>query len=248
MKESLLSKLIVLITKYIKILNFVLGIFAGIFIINKYGWNFILNWKIEYNQIFIDYLKILLNYPSAILIVLIVLFTKFNSSIDYFIRNLVIKIKDTQISTQQTNNFPIETQTPKAVDEAVVLSKQDAQEIAGNIERLQNDNITQKKQIEELQGYVLQLANRSEYFEFQYLNYFLVFNTKLNLKDLYLKGVITKGLFIQNIFIPSTVVDKIAEKLAIHNALLTNGLIDDDQSTVKVSDKGLRYLKSINLV
>lgn len=248
MKETLFSKLNGWIDKYIKVVNFVFGLFIGMIIINKYGWNFILNWKLEFNPIFIEYLKIIFNYPSVLLIITLTLFTKFYSSIDYFIRNLSIKYKDAQISAQQSSNSSPNSQTSKAAEDAVILSKQDAQEIAGGIENLQSENSTKQKQIEELQNLVSQLADRSEYFEFLYLNYYLVVNTKLVLKQLNNGGAVTKDLFIQNIFVPLTLVDQYAEKLAIHSALLINGLIEDDSKLIKISEKGIRYLKSINLL
>ena len=166
---------------------FILGLILGIFVINKFGWNFIQNWKLEYHQIVVEYLKIFLNYPAVLLIVSIIFFTKFSTSIDYFIRNLRIKYKEFEAFSQQAKNIsPDESLNPDALgSDLLSLSKQDAQEIAAGIENLKNDSQTKQGKIDELQEVVTLLANRAEYFEFIYLNSVLIENTKLVLRDLY---------------------------------------------------------------
>ena len=184
------NKLLVQIFGLIKPINFFLGLSLGIFFINKFGLNVIHYWRLEYNSVAVEYLKILLGLPAVFYIFLYFFFTRFYSAVDFFIRNLRIKYKDIEASSQQAKNlFPEESQSlDKKEIETVKLSKQDAQEIAAGIENLKNENQSNQKQIGELQNVVAQLANRSEFFEFKYLNTVLVFNTKIVLRDLYKIG------------------------------------------------------------
>lgn len=250
MKKLEAIKLLIQKFNLINSINFFLGLFLGTLFINKFGLNFVQYWKLEYNSIAIEYLKILLGLPAVLLFIFLFFFIKFFSAVDYFIRNLRIRYKDIEASSQQARNLlPEESQIlDKKGNETVSLSKQDAQEIAAGIENLTQDNQSKQKQIEELHSIVAQLANRSEFFEFKYLNTVLVFNTKIVLRDLYKIGPITSNLFIANIFVPITTVDKNSERLAIHSALFINGLIIDEGTVIKVSDKGGRYLKFLGLI
>lgn len=236
--------------RYIKPLNLLLGILIGIFVVNKYGINLFKHWQFEYNAVVVEYLKVLLGLPAVILLVLLIFFSKFHSATDYFIRNMKVKYKDVEASSQQAANSSSDgTQvTDENQAEVVNLSKQDVQEIAESIQNLQSDNSTKQQTIDTLRELVVQLANRSEIFEFKYLNSILVLNSKVVLRDLYNIGQMSRDIFVRNIFVPSNVADKYSEQLAIHNVLLVNGLIEENGSLIKVSEKGIRYLKFIGLI
>lgn len=235
---------------YIKPINILVGMLIGGFIVNRYGLNLFQNWRMEYNAVVVEYLKVLLGWPAVALLILFIFFSKFYSAIDYFIRNMKVKYKDVEATSQQAKNImPDGTQTTEENEaEVVSLSKQDVQSIAEGIENLQTDNTTKQQTIDALRDLVFQLANRSELFEFKYLNNLLVLNTKIVLRDLYSIGPMSRDSFIRSIFVPASVIDKFSEQLAIHSALLVNGLIEEEGSIVKVSEKGERYLKFIGLI
>lgn len=237
-------------SKYIKPFNLLIGIFIGIIVVNKYGLNLFQNWQFEYNAVVVEYLKVLLGLPAVILFVLLIFFSKFHSAIDYFIRNMKVKYKDVEASSQQAVSSSSDgTQvTEENQAEVVNLSKQDVQEIAESIQNLQSDNTNKQQTIETLRELVVQLANRSEIFEFKYLNSILVLNSKIVLRDLFNIGQMSRDVFVRNIFVPSNVTDKYSEQLAIHNVLLVNGLIEENGSLIQVSEKGIRYLKFIGLI
>lgn len=218
----------------------------GVLIVNKSGWNLLKSWQVEYNTIVIDYLKVFFAWPTIVLIIITTFFIKFNSAIDYFIRNLKVKYKGVEASSQQAKNLlPDETQTTEEKEErGVQLSKQDAQVIIKKIDDLETKITSKQKQLETLRGLSLKLFERAEFFEFKYLNSILVLNTKAVLRDLYNKNEpMTRELFIRSIIVPATVIDKLSEQLAIHNALLVNGLIEEKDSILIVTEKGVRYLK-----
>lgn len=237
-------------SKYIKPFNLLIGIFIGIIVVNKYGLNLFQNWQFEYNAVVVEYLKVLLGLPAVVLLVFLIFFSRFYSAIDYFIRNMKVKYKDVEASSQQAVNRSSDgTQvTEENQAEVVNLSKQDVQEIAESIQNLQTDNTNKQQTIDTLRELVGQLANRSEIFEFKYLNSILVLNSKVVLRDLNSIGQMSREVFIHNIFVPSNVADKYSEQLAIHNVLLVNGLIEENGSIVQVSEKGIRYLKFIGLI
>lgn len=235
---------------FVKSINLLIGVLMGASIVNRYGLNLLKEWRLEYNSIAIEYLKVFLGWPTVVLLILSIFFSKFYSAIDYFIRNMKVKYKDVEATSQQAKNImPDGTQTSEANEaETVKLSKQDVQAIAEGIENLQTENKTKQQTIDALHDLVAQLANRSEFFEFKYLNGFLVLNTKIVLRDLYNIGPMSRDSFIISMFVPASVIDKLSEQLAIHSALLVNGLIEEEGSIVKVSEKGERYLKFIGLI
>lgn len=235
---------------FVKPINLLIGVLIGASIVNTYGLNLLKEWRLEYNSIVIEYLKVLLGWPVVVLLILFIFFSKFYSAIDYFIRNMKVKYKDVEATSQQAKNImPDGTQTTDANEaETVKLSKQDVQAIAEGIENLQTENKTKQQTIDTFRDLVFQLANRSEFFEFKYLNGFLVLNTKIVLRDFYKIGPMSRESFIISILVPASVIDKLSEQLAIHSALLVNGLIEEEGSIVKVSEKGERYLKFIGLI
>lgn len=239
------NKVTSMITSLNNPLNFFVGTLIGAFTIYL-----VLVWRIEYNPVVVEYLKVLLSAPAVFLIVLVILFLKFDLAIDYFIRNLRLKYRDIEATSQQEIEIsPNDERISKEKEkEFVKLSKQDAQSIVIDIEDLTAKGEKQKETIERLQNSVIQFANRSELFEFKYLNNILVLNTKLALNNLYLTGSTSKEYFIHNVFVPPGIKDKLSERLAIHTVLFVNGLIEETEFIVKVSEKGVRYLKFIGFL
>lgn len=233
----------------LKPINFLIGIIIGALIVNKFGWNILRFWKIEYNSIATDYLKILLGWPVVVLIILIIFFFKFSLAFDHFIRHFWFKYKDFEGGSQQ-DKIPALSDTPsaqKSEKEMIKLSKQDAQNIIKEHEELQTKTTKQEKIINDLRNLVLQFADRSEFFEFKSLSSYLVLSTKLALLHLNNNGPFTKDFFIQSIIVPPSVIDKLSEKFAIHNALLVNGLIEEKNGLQIITEKGKRYLKFAGL-
>lgn len=147
---------------HIKTINLVAGVLIGAFFVNKYVLNFLQNWRFEYNQVAVEYLKIFLGWPAVVLLLLSIFFSKFYSPIDYFIRNMRVKYKDVEATSQQAKNImPDGTQTSEANEaEVISLSKQDVQTIAEEINTIQTENQTKQQTIDALRELVIQLANR----------------------------------------------------------------------------------------
>ncbi|PIR92433.1 hypothetical protein COU01_01700 [Candidatus Falkowbacteria bacterium CG10_big_fil_rev_8_21_14_0_10_44_15] len=244
-----MKKIIEWLKLNLKPMNFFIGMIIGAVIVNKFGWNFLKFWKIEYNSIITKYLKILLGWPSVVLIIFATFSCKFRSAIDYLIRHLWIKYKDFEARTQEEKNLlPNESTTIGKTKKEAKFSKEDVQNIAKSVEDLQKKNTSLKQLAESLRQLALQLVERSEFFEFKYINSYLVPNTRWALLSLYNSGSYDRDYYKLNIFVPTTIIDKFSERLAIFNALLTNGLIEENGSVIKVSEKGIRYLKFTGLI
>lgn len=245
-----MKKMYIEIKTLIKPINLLIGIILGIFIVNKYGLNIFQSWKFEFNAVAIEYLKVIFSMPTVILILFATFFSRFQSAIDYFIRNMRFKYMDVDVRTQQAKDMASDDATSSDANqiEEVRLSKQDVQTIANRVDNLRTENESKQQTIDGLKDLVIELVNRSEFFEFKYLDKMLVLNTKYVLKDLNRFAPITKDSLIRNIFVPEVVKDRVGEQFAIHNALLINGLIEEDGSVVTVSEKGKRYLKFVGLI
>ncbi len=235
--------------KFISFSNLVVGLILGFLITSIYLKTFLGWWKVEYNVIFQEYLKIIFSFPAVLFFIIIFFLNKFSSAVDFFIRNLKLKYKDLEASSQR---FSLPPSSDPLIDkedkeEIVKLSKEDVQEIAVNFQELQKTNLNNQDLISKQSNLISSLANRAELFEFAYLNLYLVFNTKLVLRGIYKAGRISKDLLIQQIFVSPNVSDQYSEKLAIYNALLINGLIEETDSIVIATQKAERFLQFIGL-
>lgn len=207
---------------------------------NTLNWH----WQQSYNAVAIEYLKVLLTFPTVLLILVFLFFIKFSSAIDFLIRNLRVRYGEVEASASQRES----KEYGKGYGETIQLSTQDAQAIAASIKDAEQLNIDQTDEISKLKEIISSLANRAEVYEFAFLNYFLVPNTKASLKGLHGDNTITKNDFLSRIPSNPTSTDQLAEKNAIYSALIENDLIKYDSGMVSVTDKGRRYLKVNNLI
>ena len=202
-------------------------------------------WRIEYNQVLIEYLQVFLSFPSVILIIFLIFIDKFSGAIDYFIRNMKVKYRDIEASSQQTTNF----NAAKGVNAPTTKSNSstNTELIEKEFEKLKFTSDSKQKEIEQLKKWVVFLLNRSEFFEFQYLNQFLAEHTKIALLFLNQEKRVTKELFMQKIYVPENISDKNLERAAVLNALITNELVQEKNSVISISEKGEKYLDFIGV-
>ncbi|PIV00488.1 hypothetical protein COS55_03355, partial [Candidatus Shapirobacteria bacterium CG03_land_8_20_14_0_80_40_19] len=121
--------------KFFRPLNIFLITIIGLLIVNKFNFQPFSGWRVEYNTILVEYLKVFLTLPVVILIIVVMFCIKFSSAIDFFIRNLKLKYKDLEATSQQVKDFqPDSSPNHDLENEIIKLSKQDVQEIASGIE------------------------------------------------------------------------------------------------------------------
>ncbi len=193
-----------------------------------------------------SYLALFLSWPIIILIISLIFIFKFSGSLKIFLENIKsLRAGPLEISQHdKPSSIGLkEKMLGNLEEQGITLTTQQANNIEQYIRTLHNDD-QNKEQLIKI------LVERSELYEFAYLNYFLVFNTKQALlwfNSISLKTS-TKDNFIQGYFLSIQDSNILAEKEAIFNALLVNNLIEDTgQQTFKISEKGERFLEFIGL-
>jgi len=178
------------------------------------------------NQIILEYLSILLSWPLLVFILGIVFLFKFSNSIKTFLENLrSLKAGPFEFSQQQKPPEEIEKKIEDKLEESgITLEKED-----------------KEFQISQQQEVIRYWVERAKLYEFLYLNLYLVPNSKTAL--LWFINPSTKDNFIYSFILPPQIVNQKEEKEAIFNALLSNGLIEQDGILFKISEKGKRFLK-----
>lgn len=199
-----------------------------------------------------SYLAIFLSWPVVILVVSLIFILKFTESIKIFLENIKsFKAGPVEVSQHQRTSSPqdIEKNVVENLQEkGITFTQEQLNNIEQHINNLSNQVQTATTESQNKDQLIKFLAERAELFEFAYLNYYLVFNTKQALlwfNNMPLKTS-TKENFIQNCFLQIQVPNILAEKEAIFSALLVNNLIQiTDQQVYKITEKGERFLKSI---
>lgn len=188
-----------------------------------------------------SYLEIILTWPVAIIIVSMVFLLKFSEEIRNFIQN-VSSVRWGSFEALQQKQMPtkdVEEQVEQV--QGVSLTQEQWSEIS---------NLVNEKEatIKDLQDALKIMIDRSENFEFAYLNSVLVHNTKLALYWFTLQSQksSTKENFLNIFPLPEQIDNQPMEKEAIFNALITNGLLKQNGIVYEVTDKGEKFLVHIN--
>lgn len=178
-----------------------------------------------------EYLALLLTWPVAVLVLGLLFILKFSNSIRLFLEKIDrMKALGVELSQQQT-----------AID---VGSKQDEEQkdkVVENLESQASDGSATLTKDE-----IDQLVEMFETMDFKYLNLHLVQNTKNALK-LMTGTEVKEATFLQIYQVSPQVGDAVRERQAILNELIVAGLAINNSGTLKVTDKGLRFLKFIGL-
>jgi len=195
------------------------------------------------NQIILEYLRIVLSWPPLVFILAIVFLFKFSNSIKTFLENLrSLKAGPFEFSQQQKPPQEIEKKVEEKLEESgITLNKEQLKQIEETFETLSKEKEDKEVRISQQQEVIRYWVERAELYEFLYLNLYLVYNSKAAL--LWFINPSTKDNFIYSFFLPPQIVNQIAEKEAIFNALLSSGLIEQDGLLFKISGKGKRFLK-----
>ena len=211
------------------------------------------------HQIILEYLKVLLSWPVVVFVLGIILFFKFSSSIKIFLENLrSFKAGPIEFSQQQREEERTEEKIKKELREekGIKLSLSEIKKIQTKIETLSKEKRDKEHKISEQERLIDELFKIShdllklnnvlikdvEFYEFSYLNLYLVDNSKQALWWFY-QNPSTKENFINSFFLPPQIVNQIAEKEAIFNALLVNDLIKKQNEFYVISEKGKKFLK-----
>jgi len=201
-------------------------------------------------EIIPKYLQIFISWPFAVSILGIIFLQKFTPELRVFIANVSkIKLWQFEATQQEVNITP--TTVEKDVKEnlreqGITLTQQEAQEIANTMKNLADEKTATESELKNKDELIKFLIERSELYEFAYLNYFLVQNSKLSL--FWFQNSSTKENFVGNFLLAGQVANPTTEKEAILSVLLSNSLIEEEGILFKVSEKGKRFLKYIKFI
>lgn len=200
---------------------------------------------IEGHKIIRDYLCIIISWPLAFVVVLVIFIMRFPGSIKIMLEN---------IGSFKLGPFEVaQCQGASKVD-MDERRKEEIEKEGKSISREQISNITKKSDPSSIEkdktgDLIVNIAkyyiDRAEYFEFAYLSRYLVPNTKLALLWFNRTPSMRETFMSQYTLLPGTI-NCFDEKEAIFNALLSNGLIEINESQYRISEKGAKFLRFIN--
>lgn len=203
----------------------------------------------EIVEIILEYMKVFISWPVVFLIVTLIFIAKFKESIKLFLENIAsIKVGPFEASQRQTKipEEKIEDQlTENLQEQGITLSQEQVQQLDEVFNNLSKEKETKEQEIANKDQAIKYFAERAELYEFSYLSLYLVFNSKFALLWFYnqISNSSTKENFNSQFILNNQVINPFAEKEAIFNALLVNGLLEQNGILFKTSEKGIRFLK-----
>lgn len=194
-----------------------------------------------------EYIETFLSWPVVTLIISLYVLTKFSESIKIFLENVkTFKVGSLEASTQsrspQQEITSIEVKD-ELKEKGITLTNDQIQNIENEYDKVVKEKQNIEQEVGTQKETINYLAVKAELYEFAYLNLYFVPNTKNALFWFFSQNNCTYQHFIYNHQLPPVITNPEAEKVAILNALVTNQLVDQDTSLIKINDKGKRFLK-----
>ncbi len=208
----------------------------------------------EILEIILEYLKIIFSWPVAFFVFSLIFVLKFKESIKLFLENIAsIKVGPFEASQRQTKGPEerIEDQiTENLQEQGITLNKVQLQQVEDAFSNLTKEKEEKEQEIENQSQVIKYFIERAELYEFAYLSLYLVQNSKLALLWFYnqISNSSTKDNFTLQFPLHPQIINPVAEKEAIFNALLINGLLEQASGFFKISEKGIRFLKHIKFI
>lgn len=205
-------------------------------------------------EIILNYITVVLSWPVIFFAISLIFICKFKKSIKSFLENIAsIKVGPFEANQRQSQDSKedIEDQISESLQQkGITLTDNQIKELENEFNNLTKEKEEKDAKIKNQSEIIKYLVERSEIYEFAYLSLSLVYNTKLALRWFYLQvsNSSTKENFMAQFNLPGQIVNPWAEKEAIFNALLTNGLLEQIGSLFKVSEKGIRFLRYVKLI
>ncbi|HUU11767.1 MAG TPA: hypothetical protein VM431_14675 [Phycisphaerae bacterium] len=196
----------------------------------------------SWNETVLEYLKVILAWPLLGSAGILLIVWCLRKPLDHLLRNISVRTPSGfEIQAQQPKPEPIEKEEPGTVK----LDPQQLEELSAFVDGLQNQLNLTTKQKEDLRNSARQEIEKawsaSRYWEFMYLDRFLVPHTKQVLWYFHSQqGQITREYF--SLLWPGFNFGSENEREAVLNALQTNGLVTQMGNILSVTDKGRSFL------
>ncbi|MDO9287338.1 MAG: hypothetical protein Q7T83_00950 [Thermodesulfovibrionales bacterium] len=187
----------------------------------------------EYSKLALEYLKVLFSAPVVSAIIVIIFLKLYRGNIGALI-DRINKIKlpgGSEISNPQLENLSTETS---------IIDKTSHEPQSSNIQNLQEDKLETIKSL-----YTSERA-RAYFWEYNYLNYYLVPSTQNVLSWLASLPSSSSLSLIDNLLLP--LIPDTKERQAILSALEKHYLISIENNLLSVTPKGIEYLEWKNQI
>lgn len=215
----------------------------------KYRFNILLTitqWKIENYKLLLEYFSVILSFPTIVLILGLIFLYRFSDSIKRFFETVrSFKAGPLEFGTQQQqeeNNFDQSKKALKLNQKGITLKPSQVKKIEKNLIKISEEKAQKDLEIKNKDEVIKYLIGRAEFFEFLYLNRYLVLSTKTALFWLYMNPTFKED-FMNKFSISPQILNPIAEKEAILNSLFVSKLLDSNDGIIFVTEKGKRFLR-----
>lgn len=194
-------------------------------------------------RLVLDYLGVLLSWPVMVFALGLVFLIRFRASLEYLLRNIgSIKLPGgAEILAQLPVPPEEDTDADTAVDELPDTQRELVDALLSQLEAQQAQAMSEQEQREQT---FRQLQWAALYWEFMYLSKFLVPKTQWVLKTLRTaQPPLTRTAF--NHYWPLWQFGGVTEREAVFSALTTTGLVQEDNSVLKVTPKGDAFVQFV---
>ena len=198
---------------------------------------YIIDTILKFINICIEFSKLLISWPVAFLIVMLILLLKYRKTISKYLENATFKGPNWEVSPQQKSPPQKEK---VGIDEKKIEESQEILDSSG-------DTMTLRKEDADLiSSTIRNYSDRSVYYEFMYLNNFFVHSTKSILKWFYDSGLTTRENYYSH-----WIKNKISNDQldTIFFILLESELIEYEiEKQLFITQKGIAFLKFIRFI
>lgn len=186
--------------------------------------------EISFNwPLILQYITVFFSWPVVVLVIVIYFTQKFSDSISIWIRNLKVQYGDATISSSQA----IDSKVDSAEGDGLPQKQADAKD--GKSQYL---STIQTTDVEVLKKQIVSWRENAYIWEYKYLNYYLVPNTKRVLHWLYLFKTANFETY-NNVF--SSSIPEMEERNTILMVLQNHFLLVFKDGILEISEKGKEY-------
>lgn len=203
------------------------------------------------HQLILEYIRTIATWPIIVFLSALIFLFTFKDALDQFIRNIgSLKFPWGEIQANQQQKKESPKEGSNLSDSYLILNKDQQEGLKKAIDELvatEARTSTEKAQLErEAQNAVKQLWETAKYWEFQYLNYYLVPNTKRVLKWFSTRPEgASSQLF--HLMWEGAIVGSQSEREAILGALQAHNLIMLQGDLFQITERGIEFLSAFKI-
>ena len=192
-----------------------------------------LPWYGEYaSRVLLDYIRVVFSWPVAILVLGLILFTRFHGAVDYFIRNLK--------SMKFPGGAEIQTQDGPAIPEAATDDSTGPGIVEGSATATARGTASARAEVVKSGGRSgTEGLTEEQRWKFSYLALFFVPNTKRVLQWFHEKGDVDRADY--HAFW-SSLIPGVDQSAVILGVLMQYGMLEDSAGRLRITAEGSKFL------